>query len=521
MGCLLYTTTLPLNQYQARDLLWDGIEEADLVKVQQALSNNALQKHDYYEKVTALLKAMYVNYQPIILELIQFGVDVNEALARAAENGPLCVVQRLLSNYGADLHAWNDNALRKAAENCQLHIVKFLIQYGAYVHALDDAALKVAATNKYWDVVACLLHHGADRTKLTAEQEEQMRNSAQAQEYIAYELHEAFNNLDFSTVEQLLSIIPMEKIPPFFQELIWDFSDGKILVMEQQNTLLLQAAKQGDLSGMRQAIARGANIHCKYEQSLRNATKSLSAVKFLLQQGADIHAWDDRALDIAIDDGDLPLLRLLLGYGADVHIYNACPYKLDNIENASIIACLLQHGVARTKFSKEQLEKMYTSAEARQYIASEISIALQYRNSQALEELLHIIPCDCLPQKTQSQIYQFVLQRELHSAHRPVAQHSLAAGTVIHAQNGVLRWAAAHRLWAAVASVLQHGGDRNKLTPQEMEAMRNSSQVQEYIKGEIRSALSNLDFLAVETLLGIMPFDKLPQYLQEDISEIF
>lgn len=93
----------------------------------------------------------------------------------------------------------------------------------------------------------------------------------------------------------------------------------------------------------------------------------------------------------------------------------------------------------------------------------------------------------------------------------------IEAGADIHAKDFALKEAFYWGHWKAVACLLQHGADITKLTPEQLERLHNSVLAQKYIVPELHEALNNLDLLAVETLLGIIPMEKFPQKLQEQI----
>jgi len=62
-----------------------------------------------------------------------------------------------LVEQGADLHAQNDYALRLAAENGHLKVVKYLLEQGANLHADNEKALRLAALYGHLEVVKYLL----------------------------------------------------------------------------------------------------------------------------------------------------------------------------------------------------------------------------------------------------------------------------------------------------------------------------------------------------------------------------
>jgi ankyrin repeat protein len=71
---------------------------------------------------------------------------LNEKLVRAARDGDAPRVQKMLA-YGADVHAWDDVALRWSAGNGHTVIVSMLLARGADVHAKNDEALRMAESN--------------------------------------------------------------------------------------------------------------------------------------------------------------------------------------------------------------------------------------------------------------------------------------------------------------------------------------------------------------------------------------
>ena len=76
-------------------------------------------------------------------------------LINACVTGDLGKVKTLLSE-GADIHAWDDYALRYASENGQLEVVTYLVQEGADIHAREDYALRWSSINGHIEVVKFL-----------------------------------------------------------------------------------------------------------------------------------------------------------------------------------------------------------------------------------------------------------------------------------------------------------------------------------------------------------------------------
>jgi len=77
---------------------------------------------------------------------------VNKNLINACETGDFKTVKHLVES-GADIHAYDDLALRWAAAEGHLEIVKFLIQNGANIYAQDKYAFTLAKTNEHPEIL--------------------------------------------------------------------------------------------------------------------------------------------------------------------------------------------------------------------------------------------------------------------------------------------------------------------------------------------------------------------------------
>ena len=91
---------------------------------------------------------------------ILFGVD-EPKLWEYAKYGHLEVVKYLVSQ-GADIHANNERALRRACEEGHLDVVKYLVEQGANIHADNEYALHWASRKGHLEVVKYLVSQGAD-----------------------------------------------------------------------------------------------------------------------------------------------------------------------------------------------------------------------------------------------------------------------------------------------------------------------------------------------------------------------
>ena len=84
-----------------------------------------------------------------------------EKLRTGAQEGLVWLIKDAISE-GADIHIWNDWALRYASDRGHAEVVKFLLNAGADVHANNDAALRWASDSGHVEVVKLLLSARAD-----------------------------------------------------------------------------------------------------------------------------------------------------------------------------------------------------------------------------------------------------------------------------------------------------------------------------------------------------------------------
>ena len=99
----------------------------------------------------------------------------NYAVRMAAENGHLAVVKYLHKN-GANIAAYNNYAAVYAAENGHLEVVKYLYENGANITVGDNYAVGLAARNGHLEVVKYLHQNGAD---ITADNNYAVRKAAE------------------------------------------------------------------------------------------------------------------------------------------------------------------------------------------------------------------------------------------------------------------------------------------------------------------------------------------------------
>jgi ankyrin repeat protein len=91
-------------------------------------------------------------------------VNINDKLIEACENGDLSIVKKCVKR-GADIHAWEDAALRWAAIKGHLEVIKYLVEQGADIHVYDEYALRWAANRGHLQVVNVLRRAAGSKYK--------------------------------------------------------------------------------------------------------------------------------------------------------------------------------------------------------------------------------------------------------------------------------------------------------------------------------------------------------------------
>ena len=80
----------------------------------------------------------------------------------------MSLVKYALNKKGANIHAFDDIALRTASTKGHLEVVKYLVEHGANIHENDDEAFRYAAKHGHLDVVKYLVEKGVPVERLIA-----------------------------------------------------------------------------------------------------------------------------------------------------------------------------------------------------------------------------------------------------------------------------------------------------------------------------------------------------------------
>lgn len=243
---------------------------------------------------------------------------------------------------------------------------------------------------------------------------------------------------------------------------------------ELLNRRLISAVVQMDLHTAEQALQDGADVNATDESELECTAweraamnRDLPMVTLLVKHGAGVRAINE-ALGWAAVYDDLLMIKLLLDHGADVHAKNDWALTMAACNGHwAVVSCLLQHDANRMKLTSEQLEQLYNSEEAQNYVALEIHSALVHNNPQEITKLLKIIPLD----------YFSMLCCHMLCGHLPIE--------------------------------LLLADDIRKL----------QRQIQQSFTSEISTTLQSKNLSRLQQLLNLVPFDQLPEQTQNQIRE--
>ena len=90
---------------------------------------------------------------------------------------------------------------------------------------------------------------------------------------------------------------------------------------EKENSALKSASEHGNLEVVKYLVEQGADIHEEDDMVLQLASENghRKVVEYLIEKGANIHANNDWALMVASRDGHLDVVEYLVESGADIH----------------------------------------------------------------------------------------------------------------------------------------------------------------------------------------------------------
>jgi ankyrin repeat protein len=118
-----------------------------------------------------------------------------------------------------------------------------------------------------------------------------------------------------------------------------------------ENSLIL-ASDGGHLDVVKYLVDNGADVNAGYGDALIYASRNghLDVVKYLAEMGADIHAEHDSALSFASGEGHLDVVKFLVERGADVNTAEGYPLKAAKERGHTDVVKFLQDKGAEERY---------------------------------------------------------------------------------------------------------------------------------------------------------------------------
>ena len=113
-----------------------------------------------------------------------------------------------------------------------------------------------------------------------------------------------------------------------------------------QKEKLIEASRVGDLVLVKSLLKEDFSIHAN-EEALRNSAYNghLEVVKYLIENGVDIHARNDYALRLASYNGHIEMVKYLVEKGADIHASNDEALRWSTLQvHLEIVKYLIKKG---------------------------------------------------------------------------------------------------------------------------------------------------------------------------------
>ena len=285
----------------------------------------------------------------------------NYALIKACEKGHLSIVQYLVENQKLDIHVGVEDPLRRAAELGHLEIVTYLVSRGANVNANREnhsSALVYACKNNHFSVMKYLLEQGADinsNNDLSLLWSIDYNNNIDAVKYLVEHgsnvngnriLKKACEKGNFEIVKYLIeqgAIIDSQCLE--YAGYSGNLDIVKYLVEKGQNPNNYDAFRYSCYSGhvhvLKYFVEHGIDINHDYSAfkiCIRN--KHIEAVKYLINVGIS-NIFKNRGVGTAAKRGYLTIVKMLVENGADVHYLNDKAITLASLRHYNDIVSYL------------------------------------------------------------------------------------------------------------------------------------------------------------------------------------
>ncbi len=246
--------------------------------------------------------------------------NVHSFALQAAQEGHTGFVRYFVEQKDVDIHYYNEELLRVAAEKGRLSVVDYLLKAGAEPSAHNAGAYKEAAAGGHLEVFKRLL---AAQDDFETEMAEMLSSAAgKGRVEIVRFLFDA-KYVAVSDADSSLVSAAREGHDNVVAELLL----RGVKADAGNNAAFIDAVYYGKLKCAETLLSAGADINAENGKALRRAAqyREMNVVTFLLDHGANPNLSESRETPLvrAAWQGDQALVKLLLDKGADhtVHRY--------------------------------------------------------------------------------------------------------------------------------------------------------------------------------------------------------
>ena len=240
---------------------------------------------------------------------------LNELLTKAVENNEPENVKLRISQ-GANIHYRNGLAIIISCRDGNVDMVKFLLELGADVHAQEESSLDTAALHGRIDVVKLLIEAGANIHYDNDDILYQCTKNNQPD--VIKILLEAGVNINNCKRSFLISC---EKGYYHIAKLFIETCNN---VASDNPDALIVAAQNGHTSVVRLLLESGADVHAAASKEIV-ALYNLFLLDFditMMKSGKYFDNPRDCALLWSTYNGHIDVVKVLIEFGADIHLYD-------------------------------------------------------------------------------------------------------------------------------------------------------------------------------------------------------
>ena len=345
----------------------------------------------------------------------------------------------MLLESGADIHAYEDESLRRAAEFGHTEVVKMLLKSGADARVHQNMAERRASENGHMEIANLLRERERERDRYWHRQ-----GTAQKGE--------------FDEVNALLNA-----------------AGTSLRVGRNDDSLILWWASYcGHADIVRALAVAGVDMATNGGEALQSASECghVDVVKALLESGVDVRVSDDVALRWAAENGRAEIVKTLLDAGADVHVYRDTPLQwAAERGHVEVVKVLLDAGAdARTCDDRALITSAYGGHdEVSEMLIKAGARALFWLAGNGRVGLVRaVIKEDSDIRGVPIEGIDKALQEAAFRGHVEVVEALIGAGADLHAENDLALRLASEKGYTEVVQLLHKHDERPSSAPKRM-----------------------------------------------------